>query len=98
MRRCHGYHIQSCHCGGDLCLCGRDGEECMGCPDCEGDGSEDSSEPDAAPAGTYRWHDEDDGDDFNPDACPECGSDEAGALICSQCGCILIDDSNDELD
>ncbi len=34
-RRCYGYGSLSCHCGGDLCVCGLDGEECLGCPDCE---------------------------------------------------------------
>lgn len=34
-RTCNGYGTLLCHCGGDLCVCGRDGEECPGCPDCE---------------------------------------------------------------
>ena len=95
MRRCYGYHVISCDCGGDLCVCGRDGEQCLGCPDCHNDGSEDSPDPDAAPAGTYGWDDDEDPDDFNPDACPVCGSDEAGAVICSACGHILIDDDDE---
>lgn len=72
MRRCYGYHIISCNCGGDLCVCGRDGDECMGCQDCH----------------------EDDADDYNPDACPECGSDEGNAPICSVCGYLLLDDDD----
>jgi hypothetical protein len=35
-RRCQGYGTLTCYCGGDLCVCGLDGEECPGCPDCEG--------------------------------------------------------------
>ncbi|MBX0290975.1 hypothetical protein K3G63_11025 [Hymenobacter sp. HSC-4F20] len=41
-----------------------------------------------------REDDDTDADDFNPDACPECGSDEAGAVICSECGHILVDDDD----
>ena len=35
--RCGGMGIRNCECGGDLCVCGNNGEaECIGCPDCEG--------------------------------------------------------------
>lgn len=37
---------------------------------------------------------EEDDDDYNPDACPECGSDEGNVPICSVCGCILLDDDD----
>lgn len=34
-RRCEGYGTLACDCGGDLCVCGLDGEQCPGCPDCD---------------------------------------------------------------
>jgi len=43
-----GYGTLSCHCGGDLCVCGRDGEECFGCPDCE-PCDDDDFNPDTCP-------------------------------------------------
>ncbi|MCC3159494.1 ribosomal protein L32 [Hymenobacter sp. 15J16-1T3B] len=59
--------------------------------------AEDSHEPDAAPAGTYGWDDDgDDGDDFNPDACPVCGEDIAGHAICMGCGYIAGLDGDDD--
>lgn len=46
--RCGGHGWIRCYCGGDLCVCGNQGEiECYGCPDCEGDDDDD-------------WHPEDD--------------------------------------
>ena len=50
--RCHGYGTLTCHCGGDLCVCGLDGVECLGCPDCEPNDEEDDDDdfnPDACP-------------------------------------------------
>lgn len=36
--RCGGHGYTRCYCGGDLCVCGNDGEiECYGCCDCEGE-------------------------------------------------------------
>lgn len=32
---CSGSGIMRCHCGGDLCVCGDDGEQCVGCENCE---------------------------------------------------------------
>jgi hypothetical protein len=33
--RCGGSRTLHCFCGGDLCVCGNQGEvECPGCPDC----------------------------------------------------------------
>lgn len=32
---CDGYGTMVCHCGGDLCVCGTDGEDCFGCEKCE---------------------------------------------------------------
>lgn len=32
---CDGWGFFACFCGGDLCVCGADGETCPGCPDCE---------------------------------------------------------------
>jgi hypothetical protein len=31
---CDGYGMLSCECGGDLCVCGADGEDCYGCEKC----------------------------------------------------------------
>lgn len=31
--RCDGYGTIICHCGGDICVCGLDGEECF-CQKC----------------------------------------------------------------
>lgn len=37
--RCGGLGWMSCHCGGDMCVCGNQGEvECYGCEDCDGTG------------------------------------------------------------
>lgn len=39
---CGGMGVLDCHCGGDLCVCHHHGEtDCMGCPDCEGEGDDD---------------------------------------------------------
>lgn len=34
--RCDGFGMLLCRCGGDLCVCGDDGEDCYGCEKCEG--------------------------------------------------------------
>lgn len=34
---CDGFGSLVCHCGGDLCVCGTDGEPCPGCEECESD-------------------------------------------------------------
>jgi hypothetical protein len=52
--RCGGKGWIRCHCGGDLCVCGNQGEiECYGCPDCDQDDDEcypeDDDEPLPAP-------------------------------------------------
>lgn len=31
---CEGTGFLICNCGGDLCVCGMDGEPCPGCEDC----------------------------------------------------------------
>jgi hypothetical protein len=33
--RCNGDGIIDCFCGGDLCVCGLDGDQCPGCEECE---------------------------------------------------------------
>lgn len=45
-RRCHGYGTLECYCGGDMCVCGLDGEQCLGCPDCEGLHDEEEAQDD----------------------------------------------------
>ncbi len=35
----------SCECGGDLCVCGADGQDCLGCEKCEGRDDQDFDEP-----------------------------------------------------
>lgn len=45
---CDGYGTMVCHCGGDLCVCGTDGEDCFGCEKCahlEDDDSDDLMPP-----------------------------------------------------
>ncbi len=42
---CGGWQVLSCKCGGDLCVCGLDGEDCPGCLDCNY-GYEDEDESD----------------------------------------------------
>lgn len=32
---CDGYGTLVCHCGGDLCVCGDDGQDCFGCEKCD---------------------------------------------------------------
>jgi hypothetical protein len=50
--RCGGHGWMSCHCGGDLCVCGNGGEiECMGCEDCEHDYNE--NDPDTDDGGDH---------------------------------------------
>jgi hypothetical protein len=44
---CDGYGSLVCHCGGDLCVCGSDGEQCIGCEKCERE--DDYYEDDPAP-------------------------------------------------
>ncbi len=52
--RCGGHGWMSCYCGGDLCVCGNQGEiECDGCEDCEPDRDEGEDVDD-------HWYDEDD--------------------------------------
>lgn len=34
---CGGFGFVVCWCGGDLCVCGLDGEACPGCDECKGD-------------------------------------------------------------
>lgn len=34
---CDGYGSMVCHCGGDLCVCGEDGDQCIGCEKCDRD-------------------------------------------------------------
>jgi hypothetical protein len=34
---CDGFGIIRCRCGGDLCLCGLDQEQCEGCGACDPD-------------------------------------------------------------
>lgn len=49
--RCGGHGWITCHCGGDLCVCGNGGEiDCYGCEDCEPSDDVDS------------WGDEEDDD------------------------------------
>lgn len=38
---CDGYGMLVCHCGGDLCVCGEDGQDCYGCEKCAGRDEED---------------------------------------------------------
>jgi hypothetical protein len=46
---CSGTGFVVCFCGGDLCVCGLDGQECMGCHECsrvvDEDWSQDWQEP-----------------------------------------------------
>lgn len=32
---CNGLGTLDCYCGGDLCVCGMDGQDCFGCEKCE---------------------------------------------------------------
>lgn len=34
-RGCEGYGFVICFCGGDLCVCGLDGQLCPGCNECK---------------------------------------------------------------
>lgn len=36
-RGCGEFGFLVCFCGGDLCICGLDGEVCPGCHECDGD-------------------------------------------------------------
>ncbi len=35
MPYCDGWGTIVCYCGGDLCVCGMDGESCPGCDECK---------------------------------------------------------------
>jgi hypothetical protein len=42
--RCEGSRFIVCYCGGDLCVCGLDGEDCLGCDDCVDTGGEEQDQ------------------------------------------------------
>lgn len=41
---CDGWASLVCYCGGDLCVCGMDGEDCPGCEECESDPYDDNDD------------------------------------------------------
>jgi len=41
---CFGYGFLTCDCGGGVCLCGLDGEDCPGCSGCQDYDDEDKDE------------------------------------------------------
>lgn len=47
---CDGYGMMVCHCGGDLCVCGTDGEDCLGCEKCDREDEEEYDVNDQTPS------------------------------------------------
>ena len=41
---CDGWGSLVCHCGGDICACGMDGDSCPGCDECRNDDYEDDDD------------------------------------------------------
>jgi hypothetical protein len=52
---CDGYGMLVCHCGGDLCVCGEDGQDCYGCEKCAGRDEDEYLEDDPSKEGHAQW-------------------------------------------